>query len=368
MREVLPALLAAHARGESVAVATVARTWNSAPRPLGSSMLVTAQGGVVGSVRGGCVEGDVFEVCVEVLARGEPVLATYGVSDEDAFAAGLTCGGSLEVLVQRVSPGSWPELPGVAASIEGGEPVAVATVVRGPAYVGRRLVVRAHGAEGSLGDPRLDASVGDDARELLGSGEAGHFSYRLEGEGAASEFEVLAVPWAPPPRLLVFGATDVAGALCRAGRLLGYRVTVVDARAVFATSERLPDADEVVVDWPHRWLEAQSVDQRTAICVLTHDPKFDVPALAAAVHTPAEFIGAMGSRRTHADRVARLREAGLAQEEIARIHSPIGLDLGARTAAEIAVSIAAQLVQVRRGGSGVQLSGGDGPLHAGPGS
>jgi xanthine dehydrogenase accessory factor len=367
MRDVLPALLAAYARGEPVALATLVRTWNSAPRPPGSLLLVTEQGGVAGSVSGGCVEGDLFEVGRQVLATGQPVVVSYGVSDEDAFAAGLTCGGSLEAFVQRVSPESWPGLPAVAASIQAGEPVAVATVVRGPAHVGRRLVVRGGAVEGSMGDPRLDSSVVAEVLGLPVTVETRWLSCRPEGERAGASFEVFVASYAPPRSLVVFGATDVAGALCRAARPLGYRTTVVDARPVFATPERLPDADEVVVDWPDRWLGAHPVDERTAICVLTHDPKFDLPALAAAVRTPAAFIGAMGSRRTHADRVARLVEAGVSDDEIARIHSPIGLDLGARTPDEIALSIAAQLVQVRRGGSGAPLSGGAGRLHAGDG-
>ena len=365
MREILPAMLAAHARGEPVALATLVRTWNSAPRPPGSSMLVTAQGSAVGSVSGGCVEGALFELGQEVLATGQPDLETYGVSDDEAFAAGLTCGGVLEVFVQRVSPETWPELPGVAASLESGEPVAVATLVRGPAHVGGHLVVRRAGVEGSLGDRLLDASVGADALGMLASDETGWLSYGPTGERAGSTFELIVVSYSPPARLVIFGATDVADALCRAARPLGYRVTVVDARPVFATRERLPDADEVVVDWPHRWLEAHPLAADAAICVLTHDPKFDVPALAAAVRTTAAYIGAMGSRRTHAVRVARLREAGLTDAELARIHSPIGLDVGARTPAEIAASIAAQLVHVRRGGSGGPLSGGSAPLHAG---
>ena len=367
MREVLPALLAAHSRGEPVAMATLVRSWHSAPRPPGASMLVTAQGEAVGSVSGGCIEGALFELGVEVLATGEPVFETFGVSDDDAFAAGLTCGGVLEVFVQRVSPETWPELPGVAASIQAGEHVAVATVVRGPAHVGRRLAVRMGGVEGSLGLSSLDHAVGADVIGMLDSGRTGVLTYGPGGERNGSGLEVFVATYAPPPRLIVFGALDVSAALCRAGRLLGYHVTVVDARAVFATRERLPDADEVVVDWPHRWLGSQQVDPRAVICVLTHDPKFDVPALTAAVRTPAAYIGAMGSRRTHADRVARLREAGVTDDEIGRIHAPIGLDLGASTPEEIALSILAEIVQLRRGGSGTPLVAGSGAVHRGKG-
>ena len=169
--------------------------------------------------------------------------------------------------------------------------------------------------------------------------------------------------FAPPPRMLVFGAIDFAAAVARAGKFLGYRVTVCDARGIFATPARFPEADEVVVEWPHRFLARTPVDARTVICVLTHDPKFDVPVLEVALRTPAGYIGAMGSRRTHEDRLARLREAGLAEEELARLRSPIGLDLGARTPEETAVSVAAELIQLRWGGSGMPLTTTSGRIH-----
>ncbi len=364
MREVLPALLAAQSRGESVAMATVVRTWRSAPRPAGASMLVTKDGEAVGSVSGGCVEGALYELGSEVLESGEPRLETYGVSDDDAFAVGLTCGGILDVFVERVSPQTWPELPGVAASVSEEVPVAVATVVRGPAHVGRHLVVRPEGVEGSLGTSRLDDTVGADALGLLESGTTGFLHYGPEGERLGEGLEIFVTSFAPAPRMYVFGAIDFSAALARVGKLLGFHVTVVDAREVFATSKRFPEADEVVVDWPHRWLMSAPVDQRTVICVLTHDPKFDVPALAAAVRTPAAYIGAMGSRRTHDDRTVRLREAGMTDEDLARIHSPIGLDLGARTPEETAISIAGEILQARWGGTGNKLSALAGPIHA----
>ncbi len=365
MREVLPALMAAFDRGEAVAMATVVRTWRSAPRPAGASMLVTAGGEAVGSVSGGCVEGALYELGGEVLQDGAPQFETYGISDNDAFAVGLTCGGILEIFVERVSPETWPELPGIAASVEAEEHVAVATIVRGPRHVGRHLVVRDSGVEGSLGTARLDDTVGADVLGLLESGTTGFLHYGPEGERLGDDLEVFVTSFAPAPRMYIFGAIDFSAALSRAGKLLGFHVTVVDAREVFATRKRFPDADEVVVDWPHRWLASQPVDSRTVICVLTHDPKFDVPALKAAVGTRAAYIGAMGSRRTHEDRVVRLKEAGLTDEEIARIHSPIGLDLGARTPEETAVSIAAEIVQQRWGGSGAALRSSDGPIHAG---
>jgi xanthine dehydrogenase accessory factor len=187
--------------------------------------------------------------------------------------------------------------------------------------------------------------------------------YGADGERLGGELSVFVNSFAPPPRMLVFGAIDFAAAVARAGKFLGYHVTVCDARPVFTTRARFPDADEVVVDWPHRFLGGIDVDARTVICVLTHDPKFDVPVLEVALRTPAGYIGAMGSRRTHEDRLERLREAGMTEQELARLRSPIGLDLGARTPEETAVSIAAELIQLRWGGSGRALTQTEGRIH-----
>ncbi len=365
MREVLDELIAARNRDGQVAMATVVRTWKSAPRPAGASMLVTGTGEAVGSVSGGCVEGALYELGQEVLADGQARFETYGVSDDDAFAVGLTCGGILEVFVERVDNTTWPELDGIQASIEAGEPVAVATIVRGPHFVGRHLVVRHDRTEGSLGTDRLDDTIREDTIGMLASGTTGFLRYGPEGERLGEGLDVFVASYAPPAQMFVFGAIDFSAALVRVGKVLGYRVTVVDARPVFATRKRFPDADEVVVDWPHRWLESQQVDQRTVIAVLTHDPKFDVPALQVALRTDAGYIGAMGSRRTHEDRLARLKEAGVTDDEIARLHSPIGLDLGARTPEETAISIAAEIVQARWGGSGKHLAATEGPIHPG---
>ena len=365
MREVMSELLTEFEAGRPVAVATVVRTWKSAPRPAGASMLVTQSGEAVGSVSGGCVEGALYDVGQEVLATGENQFQKYGVSDDDAFAVGLTCGGILEIFVERVDAATWPELPGIAASIAREEPVAVATIVRGPDHVGRHLAVRPDSAEGSLGTQRLDDTVREDVRGMLIAGRTGFLHYGPEGERMGEGLDVFVASYAPPAQMFIFGAIDFSAALVRAGKLLGYRVTVCDARPIFATTKRFPDADEVVVDWPHRWLEKQHVDPRTVIAVLTHDPKFDVPALKVAVGTDAGYIGAMGSRRTHDNRVIRLKEAGLTDDEISRIHSPIGLDLGARTPEETAISIAAEIVQARWGGSGEHLTRTSGPIHPG---
>jgi xanthine dehydrogenase accessory factor len=373
MREVLEDLLDWWRQGRSVGVATVVDTWRSAPRPAGAAMLVGPGGEAVGSVSGGCVEGAVYELARQALVDGRPVLARYGVSDEDAFAVGLTCGGVLDVFVQRVDRTSYPQLELVAADVAAGRPVAVATVIEhpDPAALGRRLLVRAaddpEPVVGALSSERAGAAVADDARGLLAAGRTGTLTYGPDGERRGEGMRVFVSSYAPRPRMLVFGAIDFAAAVARVGAFLGYRVTVCDARPVFATASRFPDADEVVIDWPHRYLtveaDAGRVDGRTVLAVLTHDPKFDVPVLEVALRLPVAYVGAMGSRRTHADRLVRLREAGLGDVELDRLSSPIGLDLGARTPQETAVSIAAEIIQLRWGGRGRRLADLTGPIH-----
>jgi xanthine dehydrogenase accessory factor len=371
VRDVLPELLRWWEAGETVGVATVVATFRSAPRPPGASMLVGPDDTAVGSVSGGCVEGAVYELAGEVVSSGDPALARYGVSDDDAFAVGLTCGGILDVYVEPVSRDTFPELGDIAADIAAGRPVALATVIEhpDPARVGRRLVVRPEtAAVGSIGSTRADAAVHDDALGLLAAGSNATLTYGPDGERRGEGMRVFVWAFAPKPRLLVFGAIDFAAAVARVGGFLGYRVTVCDARPVFATASRFPDADEVVVDWPHRYLAAQAeageIDPRTVITVLTHDPKFDVPVLEVALRLPqVAYVGAMGSRRTHDDRMARLKEAGLTDDELARLSSPIGLDLGARTPEETAISIAAEIIAGRWGGTGEPLGQLHGRIH-----
>src|SRR3954469_16926653 len=360
MREVLDRLVEWWRTGEPVGMATVVATFRSAPRPPGASMLVGPDGSAVGSVSGGCVEGAVYELAREVVADGRPRLHRYGVSDDDAFEVGLTCGGILDVFVERVDPATFPQLDRIAADLAEHRPVAVVTVVDhpDPARIGARMLLRpGEPVEGSLGSERVDAAVPDDAQGLLGTGHSGVLTYGPDGERRGEGMRVFVWAFAPPPRMIVFGAIDFAAAVARIGGFLGYRVTVCDARPVFATATRFPSADEVVVDWPHRYLAAEAaagrIDHRTVLCVLTHDPKFDVPLLELALRLPeVGYVGAMGSRRTHDDRVARLREAGLTDKELQRLSSPIGLDLGARTPEETAISIAAEIVASRWGGSG----------------
>jgi xanthine dehydrogenase accessory factor len=357
-------------RGEPFALGTVVRTWSSAPREPGAAMAVDREGTVLGSVSGGCVEGAVHEAALEVLATGGARVEHYGVSGADAFAVGLTCGGEIDVLVHRVDPAVDAGIGVALECLLSDEPVAVCLVVRttadGPA-VGSLLTVRPHEVVGTLGSDRLDQAVTDDARGLLGAGRTGVLHYGPHGERRPDEIEVFVSSFAPRPRMIVFGAIDFARAVARMGAFLGYHVTVCDARPVFATRERMPDADEVVVEWPHRYLERETAAGRitptTVLTVLTHDPKFDVPLLEVALRGPAGYIGAMGSRRTHAERVAQLTEGGVTAAELERLHAPIGLDIGARTPEETAVSIAAEIIAARWGGTGRSLRELDGRIH-----
>jgi xanthine dehydrogenase accessory factor len=365
MRDVLDDLLDAWRRGESAGLATVTATWSSAPQQPGAAMLVRADGVAVGSVSGGCVEGAVYELCREAAASGEPRTVRYGVSDGDAFEVGLPCGGTVELFVE---PAGFPQLEVLAGEVAAGRPTALLTCVDGPAgRVGRHLVLTPGARHGTLGGDRVDDAAADDGRGLLAAGRTGLLHYGPDGERRGTGLSVLVTSFAPPARMLVFGATDHAAAVAGIGTFLGYRVTVCDARPVFATAKRFPDAVEVVVDWPHRYLVAEAaadrLDARTVVCVLTHDPKFDVPVLQAALKLPLEYVGVMGSRRTHDDRLKRLRETGVGEAALARLSSPIGLDLGARTPEETAVSVAAEIVALRWNGTGERLTGTSGPIH-----
>jgi xanthine dehydrogenase accessory factor len=246
------------------------------------------------------------------------------------------------------------------------EPVALATVVSGPNVGAKLLVEPGEHWRGTLGDPGLDRVVTRDARGQLEAGLTATRHYGVRGEARERAVEVFIEAFAPPPRMIIFGAVDFTAALARAAKLLGYKVTVCDARAVFATPQRFPMADEVVNDWPHRYLlkVAEDLGPRDAVCVLTHDHKFDVPAIVAALDTDVGYIGAMGSRRTHADRIGRLRAEGVDDDGLARVMAPIGLDLGARTPEETAVSICAEIITLRTGRQARSLRDADGPIHA----
>jgi xanthine dehydrogenase accessory factor len=324
LREVLPTLERWAREGTRAAMASVVRVERSAPRGPGAVLAVSERGEVSGSVTGGCVEPAVIQQAEDVLAGGESRLLTYGISDEEGFEVGLACGGTVHILVEPVDPEA---VAAVAAAVREDRPLALVTDLEGPVTGRHRL----------LGpDDPAEAEV----RDMLARGETG----LAEGE----EGTAYVASFVPRPAMYVFGAIDHAAALATVGRFLGYRVTVCDARAPFVTPERFPDVDELVVDWPHRFLAGAPVDERTAICVLTHDPKFDVPVLKVALGTPAAYIGAMGSRRTTERRAERLREEGVPDEALSRVHAPIGISIGARTPEEVAVAVAAQLVAVGR--------------------
>ena len=361
MRDIVDGLIAWRSRDEPFALATVIRTWSSAPRPAGTTMAVSASGEVLGSISGGCVEGETYELAQQVIGSGRAEVRRFGVTDDDAFAAGLTCGGTIEVFVEPVGDEQYPMLDRILDAIKGHRPTVLATLTSGT-DVGHHFSLDEDGLNGPvavLGSqndllPRMAAMLSTSGTDVVELGQA---------TGALTPASVFVQSFAPPPRMIVFGAIDFAAAVASIGRFLGYHVTVCDARAVFTTPARFPDVDRLVVDWPHRFLETEKVDESTVLCVLTHDQKFDIPLLKVALQTRAGYIGVMGSRRTHARRLEALREEGVPEWQLERLSSPIGLDLGARTSEETAVSIAAEIIAATRGGSGVSLRECRGAIH-----
>jgi len=363
MREIIDEIIPHYISRLPFVIATVTRTWSSAPRPVGAAMAVTASGEAIGSVSGGCVEGAVHEAALEVLENGIPQLVSYGVSDDNAFSVGLTCGGTIELFIQLIDPQSFPDFQDVIDAITLKKPIATATLISGADGIGRRIVLTPDSASGSLGNPGLNEAVIEGARGLLSQGTTKTLKLGQNGERRVDDLAIFVESFSPAPHMIVFGAIDFAAAVARIGKFMGYFVTVCDARPLFATKRRFPEADEVIVDWPHRYLPTALVDERTVICVLTHDPKFDVPVLEIALRSNAGYIGAMGSRRTHTDRLERLREIGLNETELGRLRSPIGLDIGARTPEETAISIAAEIISDIVGGSNQPLRKGTEPIH-----
>lgn len=356
MREILEAL----GSPAPCALVTVTRTMRSSPRPVGSSMVVHADGSIVGNISAGCVDGDAVLTAEDVLASGRAAVTRYGVSDEAALSVGLACGGEIDVVVSR-GPGR--DLVDLLSALDADEVgCALVTVTAPEALRGVHLAVGPDEVRGTTGRATVDRELAAQARELVARGRSGAVTAPGDGPGAEPVTAVAQVA-VPAPRMLVFGAGSFAGPLVAAGRLVGYRVTLCDARAAFATAERFPDAHEVVVDWPHRYLAGTAVDARTVICSLVHDPKFEIPLLVAALRSPAGYVGALGSRRTHAKRVEALRREGLGEEEIARLRAPIGLDLGATTPEETAISVIAEVIAVRAGASGQELRGSSGRIH-----
>ena len=364
MRDILDDLAPWLLRREPFALATVVRTWQSSPRPAGAAMAVSSAGQVIGSVSGGCIEGALYELAKEVLADGSARSETYRVADDDAIGVGLTCGGTIEVFVRLIDGDACADLEAVSSAISTGEPIAVVTDLT-PGAPTRQSVIRSEvirsGVIRSGVDTAPTESLETVVADKLRSGESG-LLILLTDDG---EQAVMVELFGPPPRLYIFGAIDFAASMCQLGKFTGFAVTVVDARAVFATPERFPDADDVVVAWPHTFLETAPVDERTVIAVLTHDEKFDIPLLEHALRTTAVYVGALGSRATHDRRVALLRERGVSEEQLNRLHSPIGLDLGARSPAETAVSILAEVLKVSRRATGHELRRISGPIHRG---
>lgn len=392
--------------GRRFSVAIVVETWSSAPRPAGAMMAVAADGQAVGSLSGGCVESAVHELALEVLETGQAKLAHYGTSDDEAYAVGLACGGQIETLViPVVDEETSVPLEGYLRALGESRPAALAVelpVIHEAAVddddddddgddsgeaaaTGRLLLIEPSGTgdsdddltgklkplwrgSGSFGHPRLDEHVITDAGAMIAQGRSGVREYDSSGRRLGAGTRVFVTTSVPPSRLLIFGAIDYAAALSRLGRFLGYKVTVCDARPIFATAERFPDADEVIVSWPHRYLteevQAGRIDGSTVIAVLTHDLKFDVPVLLEAVRSDAGYIGALGSRRTHSLRVEAMTQAGASSAEIEQIHGPIGLDLGARSPEATAISIFAEVLLEFAKGSGRSLRSTTGPIHA----
>jgi xanthine dehydrogenase accessory factor len=333
-------------------------------------MAVNEAGEVTGSVSGGCVEGAVVTEALDVLAgAGEPRMVTFGYSDDEAFAVGLTCGGTIHLLIEPLTWDDGVRWETVRDLLRAEEPLALVSVMEGP-HSGARLLVRPDGTvEGSLGDPDLDRVVSRDAMAELAAGRTLVRHYGACGQANEETVAVFIESFARPPRMIIFGAVDFTASLARAAKLLGYRVTVCDAREVFATRARFPMADEVEVDWPDRLLArlGPELGPEDAVCVLTHDPKFDVPAIIGALESRVGYLGVMGSRNTHEKRMQRLAEEGITDPaQLARIMAPIGLDIGARSPEETAVAVCAEIIALRTGHPARSLRDSDGPIHRDP--
>jgi xanthine dehydrogenase accessory factor len=364
MREVIAEIEEMRAAGARVATARVVGIEGSGPRELGAMLAVSDGGEIVGSVSGGCVEGAVVDECRAVLGGAGARIANYGISDNEAFTAGLTCGGTIHILVERLA--DWlPAYKAVREALREEKEVALVSVVGGLGQPGTRLAVRpGEPLVGSLGNAGLDSVAERDSLGQLAAGETATRHYGIHGEARRNDTSLFIESFGPPPHMVI-GAVDFTAALARAAKTLGYRVTVCDARSTFATRKRFPHADEVVVSWPDRYLDevGSELTARDAICVLTHDHKFDVPALVSALRTRAGYIGAMGSRRTTDSRAARLRDAGLGADDLARIKAPLGLDIGARTPEETAISICAEIIANQTKHPGGPLASRRGPIH-----
>jgi xanthine dehydrogenase accessory factor len=343
MREALKALQAWTQAGQPAALATVVRTWGSAPRRPGAKMAISQSGEMAGSVSGGCVEAAVVEEALRALQSGAPKLLHFEVQDETAWGVGLTCGGRLEVFVEPVGANE-AVFQALAEASDGAQPAVRALVVRGPEEVlGQNALIWPDSEVSGALDPSLAEGLRAHLQDRAAPGLTETWLHTHRG----SEVELLLDPVQPPATLVIVGAVHIAMALTRLAKVLGFRVVVIDPRRRFATSERFPEADALLTQWPDQGLRAAGLNPSTAVAVLSHDPKLDDPALLAALRSPAGYVGALGSRRTHARRRSRLLEAGLNEEELERLHAPIGLDLGGASPEEIALSILAEIVASR---------------------
>jgi xanthine dehydrogenase accessory factor len=349
--------------GRPIAIATLIETEGSSPLEVGAMMLVDGNDNIEGSVTGGCVEGALVEEAREVLAGGAPRIRTYGISDELAAGVGLMCGGTVHVFVEGLRDEAREVLGVVLSAAVEGRPAAVATRLDDEA-AGSRLGVIDDEVRGGLGLDLLDKTVARETRGMLAQGVTGVRRYGADGAAMGSELRVAVRSFAESPRMVIFGAIDFSVATGAVAKQLGFKVTIVDPREPFLRSSRFSDVGETVVDWPDRYLERQRLTERDAVLVFTHDSKLDEPALISGLASGAGYVGALGSRRTQADRADRLREAGVPEHEIDRIAAPCGLDIGARTPPETAISILAEVIASRNRRSADPLSESEGPIHA----
>jgi xanthine dehydrogenase accessory factor len=343
MRDVLAEIERWQSAGEQVALASVVAVQGSAPRQVGATLAVSARGEIAGSVSGGCVEPAVIEEGLSAIRTGRPKLLQYGITEEqNVEQIGLSCGGEIRVYVERVG-----DISRIASALTAHAPIARATLIASGEPLGASVIVPESGEpSGTLGDPDVDAAAVARARLRLGRDESGTETLASQ---TGNRPEVFFAVWPAPPTLIIVGAGHISIPLSRIARLLGYHVTVVDPREAFATRERFPEADELMLEWPDEALPRMPLTSSTAVAVLTHDDKFDVPALATALRAPVGYVGAIGSRGTREVRNARLREQGITEAQLARIHGPIGLEIGAKTPEEIALAIMAQIVASRHG-------------------
>ena len=343
MEDILPSLQEWQAQGEEIALATVVRVLRSAPRPAGARLVVTRSGRMAGSVSGGCVESDVVERAMQTLDSGRPTVANYGIADELGFQVGLSCGGSIDVLIEPYqSAAAWEAL---CQAVAMQQPAVYAVGLAPTSLLGKKLTLLPPGNSVGTIAPELDSQVAREAEPLLETGGTKLVTLPWHGE----EAQVFLEAFVPQPSLVIVGATHTAISLSRFASEVGYQVTVIDARSALATEERFPDVHRLVRSWPEEALAESPLTANSSLVVLTHDPKFDIPALACALRSPARYIGAQGSRVTQAARRKQLLAGGFTEADLERIRAPIGMDIGSRTPAELAVSILAELLAVRYG-------------------